>query len=487
MACAATNVTREVNVTRTDSESCPDATGLAELTATQLSEGFRTRRLSPVEVVSSVLDRIVAEQPRINALVTVLDHSARTEARESEKRWHEGRPKSPLDGVPFTIKDALDLAGSATRRGSRTTNTDPATAESPAVQAMLAAGCIAVGKTAMAEFGWTATTDTVLHGITRNPIDTTRTAGGSSGGSAAAVAANLGPISLGTDGGGSVRIPAAFCGVVGFKPTQGRVPLWPPTPYGALAHVGTFTQDVPDAAAVFEVLTAFEYSAGVDRFIGWNSHARELPVRSVKEMRVGVIERNSSGATEDVTRSIAESADYFQAMGADVTDVGPVWDQDEVEAAFLVLWRSGLAGIHASMSAADTELLDPSMAAVAREGMQITGAQYANALSVCARLRERMHRIHQRFDILLSATTPQPAPRVGEQSDPHGPALTWPKWSPMTYPLNMTGQPAISVPGGTSREGLPIGIQIFGDLHQDALVLESAQQLEKYRAMDPRA
>ncbi|MFN3002387.1 amidase family protein [Mycolicibacterium wolinskyi] len=457
---------------------------MAELTATQLSEGFRTRRLSPVEVVSSVLDRMAAEQPRINALVSVLDHRARTEARESEKRWHEGRPLSPLDGVPFTIKDALDLTGSTTRRGSRTTNTDPATAESPAVEAMLAAGCIAVGKTAMAEFGWTATTDTVLHGITRNPVDTTRTAGGSSGGSAAAVAANLGPISLGTDGGGSVRIPAAFCGVVGFKPTQGRVPLWPPTPYGTLAHVGTFTKDVTDAAAVFEVLAAYEYPTGVDRTLGWNSHAHDHPVRSVEKMRVGVIEQNSSGATEDVARSIAESVAHFQAMGADVTDMGPAWDQDEVEAAFLVMWRSGLAGILMSMSDADVELLDPSMAAVAREGMQITGAQYANALSVCARLRERMRHIHQRFDILLSATTPQPAPLVGAQSDPRGPALTWPKWSPMTYPLNMTGQPAISVPGGTSREGLPIGIQIVGDLHQDALVLQAARQLERYRAMN---
>ena len=231
------------------------ATDLTQCTATELLELYRTGEASPVEATRAVLDRIESLDPTINAFCLVAGDEAMASAAASEVRWRRGEPVGPLDGVPTSIKDLILTRGWPTRRGSRTVDPDQAwDVDAPATARLREAGAVLIGKTTTPEFGCKGETNSELTGITRNPWDPTRTPGGSSGGTAAAVAAGLGPLSVGTDGAGSVRIPAAFCGNVGLKPSFGRVPAHPLSPFGTVSHLGPHTMSVADAALMMNVL-----------------------------------------------------------------------------------------------------------------------------------------------------------------------------------------------------------------------------------------
>ncbi|MBD0323422.1 MAG: amidase, partial [Aldersonia sp.] len=229
---------------------------LADWTATDLVAGYRRRDISPVEATESVLDRIGKVDPAINAFTLTDPDSALDSARESEQRWRAGGPRGPVDGVPTSIKDLLLTRGWPTLRGSKTIDPDQDWAvDSPAVARLREGGAVLIGKTTTPELGWKGVTDNPLTGITRNPWNPERTSGGSSGGAAAAVAAGMGPLAVGTDGGGSVRIPGSFCVILAFKATYGTVPIYPPSPFGTLAHVGPMTRTVADTALLLDVIT----------------------------------------------------------------------------------------------------------------------------------------------------------------------------------------------------------------------------------------
>lgn len=231
------------------------STDLTRCTATELLALYEARTASPVDVVNAVLDRIERVDPLINAFCLVAGDDAVASAEASERRWHRGAPIGPLDGVPTSIKDLILTAGWPTRRGSRTVDPNqPWTVDAPATGRLREAGAVLIGKTTTPEFGCKGETNSDLTGITRNPWDVSKTSGGSSGGTAAAVAAGLGPLSIGTDGAGSVRIPAAFCGNVGFKPSFGRVPAYPLSPFGTVSHLGPHTMSVADSALIMNVL-----------------------------------------------------------------------------------------------------------------------------------------------------------------------------------------------------------------------------------------
>ncbi|WP_254664732.1 amidase family protein, partial [Streptomyces prasinopilosus] len=229
---------------------------LTSLTAVRLLEGYRTGAFGPVAVTRAALERAQEIQPRVNAFVRLFPDRALEQAAASEERWRRGEPRGLLDGVPVTVKDLLLLRGAPTLRGSRTVDpAGPWEEDAPSVARLREHGAVLLGKTTTPEFGWKAVTDSPLSGVTRNPYDPARTAGGSSGGAAAAVALGAGPLALGTDGGGSVRVPAAFCGIFALKPTYGRVPLYPASAFGTLAHVGPMTRDAADAALLMDVIT----------------------------------------------------------------------------------------------------------------------------------------------------------------------------------------------------------------------------------------
>ena len=234
----------------------PDADA-ALLSAEEMLALYARRMLSPVDVLQAVTERIAQLNPMLNAFA-VLNPRAIESATESEMRWRIGRPIGALDGVPCTVKDLVDVAGLPTRRGSRITDTAPVADDAPAVAGLKAAGAVIVGKTTTTEFGWKSPGDCPLHGITRNPHNTEYTTGGSSSGAGAAGAAGFGPLHIGTDAGGSIRIPAAWCGLVGLKPTLGRVPLWPASAFPGVSCLGPMTRSVRDAAMMFTAMAHYD-------------------------------------------------------------------------------------------------------------------------------------------------------------------------------------------------------------------------------------
>ncbi len=448
----------------------------ADLSAVELLAAYRARELSPVDVTAAVLARIAALNGRVNAFCLVDDDAAMEAARASEQRWTRGDPTGLLDGVPVSIKDLLLTRGWPTLRGSRTIDpAGPWDVDAPAVARVREQGGVIVGKTTTPELGWKGVTDSALTGVTANPWDPARTAGGSSGGSAAGVALGLAPLSLGTDGGGSVRIPAGFCGVTTIKPTWGRVPLYPASPFGVLSHVGPITRTAADAALLLDVVS------GADARDPWALAAAPSAVSGlgspVAGLRVAV---SSTLGYVDVDPGVAaafESAvDVVAALGTKVEEVDPGFADPLT--AFETLWFAGAAASLAPLGAVARAQMDPGLVDIAEQGARTGAVDYLRALAVRNELGVRMGDFHSRYDLLLTPTLPIPAFAAGVEVPDGWPRRRWTSWTPFTYPFNMTQQPAASVPCGFAS-GLPVGLQIIGPRHGDARVLAMAHAFQQ--------
>lgn len=452
-------------------------TSLADLTARQLLAGYGKGDFSPVEVVRAVLERTAAVQPRINAFVRVDAEAALAGAEASTARWRAGEPLGLLDGVPVSVKDALPVAGGPTLRGSTVPpGPGPWDVDAPAVARLREHGAVLVGKTTMPEFGWKGVTDSALSGITRNPHDPARTAGGSSGGSAAAVAAGAAPLSLGTDGGGSVRIPASFCGVVGLKPTYGRVPLFPPSPFGSLAHVGPLARDAADTALLLDVISGADWR-------DWSANERAEPVsatlaRGVKRLRVAYSPSfgGQVAVRPEVAAAVRAAVTRLAGLGAYVEEADP--DFADPVAAFHTLWFTGAARLVERLPSERRAALEPGLREIAEQGARYGALDYVAALDVRAGLGHRMARFHRTYDLLVTPTLPITAFEAGAEVPAASGLRRWTGWTPFTYPFNLTCQPALTVPVGTDAAGLPIGLQLVAARHRDDLVLRAAFALE---------
>jgi len=448
----------------------------ASMSAEALLAHYASGRLSPVEALQSITERIARHNPAINAFA-LLNPRALLAAGESAQRWRAGRPLGALDGVPCTVKDLVDLAGFPTRRGSRTTSAEPVADDAPAVLGLKAAGAIILGKTTTTEFGWKTPGDCPLHGITRNPFDGRYSPGGSSSGAAAAAAAGFGPLHLGTDAGGSIRIPAAWCGAVGLKPSFGRVPQWPIGAFGAVAVAGPITRTVRDAALMLSALARFD---GRDPF-SLPDDARDWRQgidQGVAGLRISVLRRPGFDAPVDTdgVAAVEQAAAVLADAGAEIEDEDP--GLPDISAAFARVWGIALAVLVENLSAEHRALLDEGIEHVAagQAGISAIALMQVEAERIAA--AHRMARFHRRFDLVLCPTVPGPPPLADAPTTEPSRALMR-DWAPWTALFNLTRQPAISVPMGLTGAGLPRSIQLAAALYRDDLVLRAARVLEQ--------
>ena len=452
---------------------------LALLPATELVALYHARKLSPVEATQAALGRI-ATLGRFNAFRLIDPEIALVAARASEARWAKGRPIGLVDGVPTTIKDLLLSKGWSTLRGSKAVDPNQAWDEdAPAVARLREHGAVFLGKTTTPEFGWKGVTDSPLTGITRNPWNEERTSGGSSGGAAVAAALGMGALHIGTDGGGSVRIPASFSGIVGFKQTFGRVPAYPPSPFGTLAHVGPMTRTVADAALMLTVMAGADwrdwYALPPDK-----RHYLDNLDAGVAEVTVAYAPTLAGAAVDpEVAEIVAAAARVFGELGARVEEVDPGLPSSSET--FARHWYPGAAAVLRMFPPEKRADMDPGLVQVAEQGERLALMDYLAAVKEREALGVRMNDFHRRYSLLLTPTLPLTAFEVGRVTPANAAGGGWVDWTPFTYPFNLTRQPAISIPCGLTKTGLPVGLQIVGPLYADALVLRAARAFERAR------
>ena len=461
------------------SQSAALPSDLADCSASQLLDLYRGGQASPVQATEAVLARIARHNPALRAFCVVDHEAALASARASEARWQQGAPCGPLDGVPTSIKDLILTKGWPTLRGSRTVNPDqPWDVDAPATARLREAGAVLLGKTTTPEFGCKGETNSPLTGVTRNPWNTAKTPGGSSGGTAAAVAAGMGPLSVGTDGAGSVRIPAAFCGNFGLKPSFGRVPAYPLSPFGTVAHLGPHTMSVRDAALMMNVIKqpdardwtslppdSTDYLNGLDDGIrGW---------RIAYSPTLGY----AKNVDPEVAAAVAAAVQQLADLGAVVEQVDPGFD-DPLDIS-TGLWFLGAWTVWNTLTPEQQALTDPDFRAEAEIGSRYSALQVQQLNLKRGALGSHMRQFMQRYDVLVTPTVSIPAFDAKPAGHtPMDPAAML-GWTPFSYPFNLTQQPACTIPCGLTRDGLPIGLQFVGPMFGDAQVLRAARAYER--------
>lgn len=450
---------------------------IATLSVAQLRKAYLRRDLSPIEVTRVAIAQMERLEPQLNSFaVRADDIDLLKQAAESEKRWLEGVPLGPLDGVPITIKDAIRTKGWPTLAGSRTVNPDqPWEEDSPAVARARESGAIFLGKTTTPEFGWKAVTDSPMYGVTRNPWNFDRTPGGSSGGSAAALAAGIGHAAIGTDAAGSVRIPASFCGLVALKATTGRIPTYPPSALWRMGHIGPICRTVDDTAMMLNLLSqpdARDWSA-----LPPADEDFEVPRRSLAGLKVAF------SPTLGYAKVDLEVSDIVQAATTKLAELGAA--VEVVEAPFpdptsvaITMFAAGIVHSQRHLDAQARALLDPGLRDVMERSDGLDRTAYMSAVDHQIALTRNNRLFHRKYDLLVTPTLAVAAFDIGMNVPSGYDAINWMSWTPFTYPFNLTGQPAATVPCGLTGSGLPVGLQFVGDLYADRLVLQAARLFE---------
>jgi aspartyl-tRNA(Asn)/glutamyl-tRNA(Gln) amidotransferase subunit A len=447
------------------------ASDLNWMTAQALSKGFAARKFSPLEVAKACLEQLGRHEGALNAMSHMDEAATLAMARASTRRWAGGKQLGPLDGVPVLIKEIVLVKGWPTRRGSKTVDPKgPWEHDAPSVARLREAGCVFLGETTTPEFGWKGVTDGPLTGITRNPWNTATTPGGSSGGSSAALAAGYGPLAIGTDGGGSIRIPAGFTGTFGLKPSFGRVPAWPLSPFGTVAHIGPMTRTVTDAALMMDAITRPDNRDWHALPYDGAGYARNLK-QGIKGLRVAY--SANLGYVEvdpEIAGRVDEAVKVLKKLGAKVTAVDPGF-KDPADC-FRVLWWGGANFALANLPAEKKALLEPALAEVVEQAQGLTARDVFEANRQRGALGTQMRLFMENYDVLVTPTLPIPAFAAGlmQPASPDN-SGKWVNWTPFTYPFNLTQQPAASVPCGFTKSGLPVGLHVIGRMFDDRTVL----------------
>jgi amidase len=451
---------------------------LAFLTATEQADLVRRRQVSPVELVETYLERIERIDPELNAYVTVCADEALAAAAGD-------LPDGPFRGVPLPIKDLNETAGIRTTFSSRAFADYVPDFDVSVVRRLKEAGFIVIGKTNTPELGITAVTESELNGACRNPWDTTRTAGGSSGGAGAAVAAGLAPAAHGSDGGGSIRIPASCCGIFGIKPARGRVS---PAPYGGLegfSTSGPLTRTVLDSAAILDVMAGYEtgdpfWAPPPERPFADEVGQDPGPLRIALTTSPPIdapVDPSCLAAVEDAARLLSE-------LGHSVTEATPPWGAERLFSLFMRVWQVGpaLYGEEASSR------FEPMNRALVESAQKTTAVEYVQATAALRELARRIVGFFDDYDLLLTPTLAQPPVPIGalEDEDPWQQFRNAGRFTPFTQIANITGQPAVSVPLSWTDDGLPIGVQLVGRPAAEATLFRVSAQLEQARPWQDR-
>jgi Asp-tRNA(Asn)/Glu-tRNA(Gln) amidotransferase A subunit family amidase len=459
---------------------------LWKMSGWQLSRMIASRRVKPSEVMAAVLKRIEEVNPKLNAFCTLVPDSAMAEARAADKKVTRTKSLGPLFGVPVSIKDLIFTKGLRTTFGSRMYENFIPDQDEIVVERLKAAGAILLGKTTTCEYGYKAVTDSPLWGITRNPWNLEMTPAGSSGGAAAAVASGLGPMAVGSDGGGSIRAPASYCGIFGLKPSRGRVPVYPllagwETLDRRLVHVGPLTRTVADAALMMEVIAGRDDRDPVTLPEGRMAFRRELK-KGVRGLKVAwSLDLGYVVVDEGVEAAVNSGIKAFASLGVKLEEAGP--DVLPMHDAFQLIFGAGCAAAIGDRLEAWGDRLDQGLVKLTQIGLKAGAADYIRATNRRHTLWEKMQAFFEKYDLLLTPTLPVPPFPVGTD---------WPReiagekvhplnYLAFTYPFNLTGQPAASVPCGWTADGLPLGLQIVGRRFEDATVLRAAAAFEKAR------
>jgi aspartyl-tRNA(Asn)/glutamyl-tRNA(Gln) amidotransferase subunit A len=448
----------------------------ARLDAEELLQHFAARTLTPLDALQAVTERIARQNPEINAFV-VMNPQALDAARASTARWQAGRPQGALDGVPVTVKDLIDIAGLPTRRGSKTTDPAPALQDSPLVTALRASGAVLLGKTTTTEYGWKSPGDCPLNGITRNPWNPAHTPGGSSAGAAAAAASGFGPLHVGTDAGGSVRIPAAWSGIVGLKPSFGRVPQWPLGAFGHVAVAGPMARTVRDAALMLNVLARFDARdpfALPDDPRDWRNRIED----GARGLRIAVLRKPGFAAPvdQDGLDALEIAIQILRDEGAAVEEVNVALP--DCSLVFNRVWGAAITRLVSTVPEEKRHLLDPGLLQVAAHNENVTAQDVLEAEAMRVKAANAMAMLHLTFNAVICPCVPTCAPKVDKPiGDPV--AALWNDWAPWTLLFNLTRQPAISLPVGVNAAGLPRAVQVAAALYKDDIVLRIARAVER--------
>jgi aspartyl-tRNA(Asn)/glutamyl-tRNA(Gln) amidotransferase subunit A len=449
---------------------------LHALSAYALSAAYAARELSPVEVTRAVLAHSERWEPQLHALFAQDAAGALFAAQQSQARWQRGQPLSPLDGVPLTLKDNIATRGVPVPLGTAASDLAPAADDSPPAARAREAGCVLFAKTTMPDFGMLSSGLSSFHALARNPWDPSKNPGGSSAGAGAAAAAGYGPLHLGTDIGGSVRLPAAWCGVVGFKPSGGRLPIKPPF-IGRVA--GPMTRNVQDAALLMAALARPDWRDSTSlphQDIAWTDLAL-----SVKGLRIGLLLDAGWGLAPDadIVAAVTQAAALFERAGAHIETL-PAFTSREMADGINLFWRVRSGIDLAALPAARRAKVLPYIREWASIGEHTSTAQLFHGFSQIGALRDAAVAACQPFDFVLSPVAPVSA-FAAEWAGPTNDPLRAMEHIAFTLPFNMSEQPAISVPCAHTASGLPIGLQIVGRRHDDLGVLRLARAWELLR------
>jgi aspartyl-tRNA(Asn)/glutamyl-tRNA(Gln) amidotransferase subunit A len=455
-------------------------TDLCYMPATELAAAIRAKKVSPVEVVNVVLARIEQLNPQLNAFCLVSADAARQAAQAAEQAVMRGETLGPLHGVPVSIKDLVITKGVRTMRGSKLYEHDVPTEDAPVVERLKAAGAIILGKTTTPEFGFKGVTDSPVTGISRNPWHLERTPGGSSGGAGAAVATGLGPLAVGTDGGGSIRIPSSFCGIYGLKPHVGRVPVYPASATGDLSHAGPMTRTVRDAALMLNTIAGADDR---DRFSLPTSHPDYLTAveGDIRGLRVAwSADLGFALVDPQVKQTATEAMKAFAELGCHVEETNPGFDNPAE--LFQHFFYVNIGAMLQDYPGYERQI-DPQLLANITEVKGLSGHGYARSLLRRNAIFDKIRRLFATYDVLLCPTVAVPPFGLGLEGPTEiaGRTVDRRAWIALTPLFNLTGQPAATVPCGFTSDGLPIGLQIVGRRFDEATVLRASAAFEAIR------
>ena len=464
---------------------------LCTIDAVTMAAEIRARRLSPVEVTQAVLERMERLEPTLHAYCTPTPELAMETARRVEAAIADGQQVGPLAGVPVAVKDLICTRGIRTVSGSRAYEDFVPDEDDVVVERLKAADAVILGKTNVPEFGYSGVGHNLVFPATRNPWNTELTPGGSSAGSGAAVAAGMGPLALGSDGGGSIRIPSSFCGLYGLKASMGRVPLYPGTKderhpgvssWESLEHIGPMTRTVADSALLMSVIAGpdprdrFSVPAGD---VDWT----RCTEGGIRGLRVAYSADWGYAAVDPRVRAVVDDAveTFERDLGCTVERVDPSWPHPYEAFWAIVANESDLRGLRAMVERIGADDMTPHVVDFIRT--EWTAEQFTDALMVRKAVQNEMWRLMQDHDLLLTPTLAVPPFEVGIQGPEviDGRSVEPFEWLHFTYPLNFTGQPAASVPAGWTDDGLPVGLQVIGRHLDDSTVLRASAALEAAR------